>query len=221
MSTTFEQVPTSGDNADPIHRTRETLESSASAAPSVVRILGISGSLRRESYNRKLLQAAAELASPTTKVEVLDGLKALPPFDQDEEGQPGEAVLALREAIALADAVLIATPQYNASLPGQLKNALDWASRPYQTNALRGKPVAVIGASPSPYGAARAQAEARTVLNAIGAEVIEAEFALARVVEQFDAEGQLVVETDRRALRGVVDALAARASASDPIAVAA
>lgn len=221
MSTTFEQVPTSSYNPDLIHRTREALESSASAAQGVVRILGISGSLRRDSYNRKLLRAAAELVSPTIKVELLDGLGALPPFDQDEDDQPGEAVLALREAIALADAVLIATPQYNASLPGQLKNALDWASRPYQTNALRGKPVAVIGASPSPSGAARAQAEARTVLSVIGAEVLEAEFALARVVEQFDAEGHLVVETDRRVLRGVIDALAARASASDPIAVAA
>jgi chromate reductase len=129
-----------------------------------MRVLCISGSLRRDSYNRKLLRAAGELAPPAAELVHWHGLKALPPFDEDDEHAPGAAVVALREAIARADALLIATPQYNASLPGQLKNALDWASRPYESNVLRGKPVAVIGASPSPSGAARSQAEARTVL---------------------------------------------------------
>jgi chromate reductase len=120
-------------------------------------------------------------------------------------------VLELRDAIAQADAMLIATPQYNASLPGQLKNALDWASRPYASNALRGKPVAVIGASPSPSGAARAQAEARVVLSAIGAEVLDAELAVARVSEQFDDNGQLAALAHRRDLKKLLERLVAAA----------
>ncbi len=160
-----------------------------------MRVLCISGSLRRDSYNRKLLSAASGLAPPTAELVQWGGLKALPPFDEDDEHTPGPAVFALREAIARADALLIATPQYNASLPGQLKNALDWASRPYETNVLRGKPVAVIGASPSPSGAARSQAEARTVLAAIGADVLDTQLALARAHEQFDSYGQLAADT--------------------------
>ena len=145
-----------------------------------VRVLCVCGSLRRDSNNRKLLRATGELAPPTATLELWDELKRLPPFDQDDEHAPRPAIRALREAIAAADAVLIATPEYNASLPGQLKNALDWASRPYETNVLRGKSVGVIGASPSPSGAARAQAEARTVLAAIGAQVLDLQFARAR-----------------------------------------
>jgi chromate reductase, NAD(P)H dehydrogenase (quinone) len=173
-----------------------------------VRILAIPGSLRRESLNRRLLRAAQALAPPAVELELWEGLKALPPFDQDEEPNPGPAVSAMREAIAEADAVLIATPQYNASLPGQLKNALDWASRPYETNVLRGKPVAVIGASPSPSGAARAQAEARTVLAAIGAEVLDCELAVPRAFAEFDAKGRLLSETKRDKLTEILEQLA-------------
>ncbi len=189
-------------------------------APEATRILCISGSLRRGSYNRRLLRAAEELAPAEAELELWDGLKALPPFDEDDESDPDPAVVALREAIRQADGVLIATPQYNASLPGQLKNALDWASRPYETNVLRGKPVAVVGASPSPSGAARSQAEARTVLGAIGADVLDAELALARASEQFDAHGRLRAETSRRGLSHVVEQLAARARGGDRLAIA-
>jgi chromate reductase, NAD(P)H dehydrogenase (quinone) len=117
--------------------------------------------------------------------------------------------------------VLIATPQYNASLPGQLKNALDWASRPYQTNVLREKPVAVIGASPGPSGAARAQDEARTVLAAIGADVLDAQLALARASEQFDPRGRLSAPTQRRRLGRLLGQLIARARAHERLTPAA
>jgi chromate reductase, NAD(P)H dehydrogenase (quinone) len=189
------------------------------AVSAALRILCISGSLRRDSYNRMLLTAAEELAPPDAALELWDGLKAVPPFDEDDESDPGAAVMALREAISAADGVLIATPQYNASFPGQLKNALDWASRPYEANVLRGKPVAVIGASPSRSGAARAQAEARTVLNAIGAEALDAELALPRASEQFDPHGQLATETTRLRLRHVIERLAARARGGDRLAL--
>ncbi|MGH2902574.1 MAG: NADPH-dependent FMN reductase [Solirubrobacteraceae bacterium] len=192
----------------------------ASAAPQTTRILGISGSLRGGSYNRKLLAAARELAPPTAEIELWDGLKALQPFDADDEHAPGPTVLALRDAIRRADAVLIATPQYNASLPGQLKNALDWASRPYETNVLRGKLVAVIGASPSPSGAARAQSEARTVLGAIGADVLDAELAIARAYGHFDADGHLTALEDRHGLSQILELLIARANAPQLVAAA-
>jgi chromate reductase, NAD(P)H dehydrogenase (quinone) len=177
------------------------------AASETTRILAIPGSLRAESYNRKLLESGRDLAPADVAVELWDGLKRVPPFDEDDENDPGAAVLELRDAIAHADAVLIATPQYNASLPGQLKNALDWASRPHRRNVLRGKPVAVIGASPSPSGATRAQAEARVVLGAIGAEVIDAELAVARVSEQFDDDGRLATLAHRRDLKRLLERL--------------
>lgn len=143
------------------------------------------------------------------------------PFDEDDEHAPGPTVLALRDAIRRANAVLIATPQYNASLPGQLKNALDWASRPYETNVLRGKLVAVIGASPSPSGAARAQSEARTVLRAIGANVLDSELPIARAFEQFDSDRGLATPAHRVALTEILEQLAARARHNEHVAVAA
>src|SRR6186997_108139 len=113
-----------------------------------MKVLGISGSLRGDSYNRKLLRAAAELLPEDVEFELWDGLKEVPPYDEDDDVVPAPARVArLREAIAGADAVLFATPEYNSSVPGQLKNALDWASRPLATNVLRNKQVAVIGAS--------------------------------------------------------------------------
>jgi chromate reductase, NAD(P)H dehydrogenase (quinone) len=198
--------------------TQETANAPVHAASAPLRILCISGSLRRGSYNRMLLTAAEELAPPDAALELWDGLKAVPPFDEDDECDPGAAVMALRKAIWTADGVLIATPQYNASFPGQLKNALDWASRPYEANVLRGKPVAVIGASPSRSGAARAQAEARTVLSAIGADALDAELAVSRASEQFDSHGHLATETTRLRLRYVIERLAARARGLDRLA---
>ena len=132
-----------------------------------MRVLGIAGSLRKDSWNRKLLLAAAELLPEDVELELWDGLKAVPPYDEDDDGLPAPpSVAKLRAAIAGADAVLVATPEYNSSVPGQLKNALDWASRPFATNVLRFKPVAVVGASTGAFGAVWAQAELRKVLSA-------------------------------------------------------
>src|SRR5918999_947015 len=157
-----------------------------------MRVLGISGSLRADSYNSGLLRAAADVLPPGAELEILDGLKAIPPYDADDDlGLGPEPVQALRTAIEDADAVLIATPEYNASIPGVLKNALDWASRPHATNPLRGKPAAVVGASTGMFGAVWAQAEARKVLATIGARVLDVELPVAEADERF-SEGRLV-----------------------------
>jgi chromate reductase, NAD(P)H dehydrogenase (quinone) len=149
-----------------------------------MRVLAISGSLRRDSHNTRLLRVAAELAPPPAELELFDGLKQVPPYDEDDDGDlVPEGARRLREAVARADAVLIATPEYNSSIPGQLKNALDWASRPFPDNVLRNKPVAVIGASTGMFGAVWAQAEVRKVLGAIGARVVDVELPVAGAEE--------------------------------------
>ncbi len=145
-----------------------------------MRVLGISGSLRRESHNTRLLRVAAELMPPPAELVLFEGLKDVPPYDEDDDGDlVPEAVRRLRNAIAAADAVLIATPEYNSSIPGQLKNALDWASRPLADNVLRNKPVVVIGASTGSFGAVWAQAETRKVLGSTGARVLDLELPVA------------------------------------------
>ena len=140
-----------------------------------MRVLGISGSLRRDSHNTELLRAAATLLPSGVEFELYDGLKAIPPYDEDEDNSKVEAVNDLKQRIAAADAVLFATPEYNHSIPGVLKNALDWVSRPLADTPLKGKPVAVIGASTGMFGAVWAQAELRKVLAAIGAHVMDRE----------------------------------------------
>ena len=170
-------------------------------------ILGVSGSLRHGSHNTALLRVAARVLPAGVELARFDGLAAIPPFDEDHESEPAPAsVCRLRGAIASADALLIATPEYNASIPGQLKNALDWASRPLATSALRGKPVAVIGASTGAFGAAWAQAELRRVLRTIGARVVEGELAIGRAHQAFDQAGRLLDSTHRDALREIVHA---------------
>jgi chromate reductase len=158
-----------------------------------MRILGISGSLRAESHNTALLRAAAELLPPGAELEIWDGLKRVPPYDQDDDTEPApRGARELRAAIADADALLIATPEYNSSLPGQLKNALDWASRPIESAVLRNKPVAVIGASAGMFGAVWAQAELRKVLAATGARVVgDEEVPVAHADTAFDSDGRL------------------------------
>jgi chromate reductase, NAD(P)H dehydrogenase (quinone) len=182
-----------------------------------MKILAISGSLRRESFNTKLLQAAAELMSPDeARLEVWHGLKAVPPYDEDDDldGTPA-AVADLRAAVAAADAVLFATPEYNRSIPGQLKNAIDWLSRPLVTSPLRNKPVAVVGASAGVFGAVWAQAELRKVLAATGARVVEGEVAVGRAPERFDADGGLTDADLRDQLADVLGDLVASAAARD------
>jgi chromate reductase, NAD(P)H dehydrogenase (quinone) len=174
-----------------------------------VRILGISGSLRRGSYNTQLLRAAGELLPPGVELELWDGLKSVPPYDADDDGPGAPASVAeLRQALAEADAVLFATPEYNSSVPGQLKNAVDWASRPLATNGLRNKPVAVVGASTGAFGAVWAQAELRKVLAAVGARVVGAELAVPHAHEQLE-RGDRLDDALRARLAEVVGALLA------------
>ncbi len=154
-----------------------------------MRVLGISGSLRDASYNTQLLRAAGRLFPDEVEFAVWGGLKAVPPYDEDDDREPApEGAQRFRDAIAGADAVLFATPEYNSSVPGQLKNAIDWASRPLATNVLRNKPVAVIGASTGMFGAVWAQAELRKVLAATGARVAEGEVAVGHAQTRFDEE---------------------------------
>ena len=156
-----------------------------------MRILGISGSLRRGSHNRRLLRAAGDALPPGVDLVEWEGLAGLPAFDEDLESTPPPPVQDLLDAIEEADGILIATPEYNASLPGSLKNALDWASRPFPDNVLRDKPSAVIGASTGLFGAVWAQAEVRKVLKASGAHVLESELPVGMADAAFDEDGAL------------------------------
>jgi chromate reductase, NAD(P)H dehydrogenase (quinone) len=160
-----------------------------------MRVLGISGSLRRDSHNTALLRAAAERLPAGVELVEFERLREIPPYDADAEaaGVP-ESVGALREAILAADAVLVATPEYNHSIPGVLKNALDWASRPAGKSALNGKPAAAIGASTGMFGAVWAQAETRKVLGALGGRVVEAELPVAKAAELAVEDGRLELE---------------------------
>src|SRR5439155_13832188 len=145
--------------------------------------------LRKGSYNTRLLRAAAAELPPGTRFDAYDGLAEVPPFNQDHEVDAPPPVLRLREAIARADAVLISTPEYNASVPGVLKNAVDWASRPYADNPLRGKPVAVVGASTGVFGAVWAQAELRKSLHHVGAHVLDDELPVGEADRAFGPDG--------------------------------
>ena len=157
-----------------------------------MRVLAIAGSLRRDSWNRKALEAAARLMPPGVRLELYDDLRSLPPYDQDDDREPAAAaVQRLRDAIATADALLVATPEYNGSVPGPLKNALDWASRPFPENCLRDKPVAVMAGSPSPFGGAWANGDLRRILGICGARVVDQEVALAHLPERFTPDGML------------------------------
>jgi chromate reductase len=152
-----------------------------------MRVLGITGSLRQDSYNRALLREAAERLPAGAELVEFDRLREIPPYDSDLEGaETPAAAQALRQAMREADAVLISTPEYNHSIPGVLKNALDWASRPAGQSALTGTPAAVIGASTGMFGAVWAQAETRKVLGALGGRVVEAELPVARAAELYE-----------------------------------
>jgi chromate reductase, NAD(P)H dehydrogenase (quinone) len=163
-----------------------------------MRVLGISGSLRRDSFNTALLRAAAERLPGGVEFVAFERLAEIPAYDADlEEGGPApEAVTELREAMRAADAVLVSTPEYNHSIPGGLKNALDWASRPAGESALMGTPAAVIGASTGMFGAVWAQAETRKVLGALGGRVLETEFPFARAQDAW-ADGKLTIAPEQ------------------------
>lgn len=173
-----------------------------------MRILGIAGSLRTGSVNEQLLRLAGETLPDGVEFAVWEGLRDIPPFDQDTEETPSVAVAGLRSAVVAADAVLIATPEYNGSIPGTLKNALDWGSRPGATSAFRGKPVAVIGASPGAFGGVWAHEETRKVLGIMGARVVDAGFSLGKASDRLAApDAELLGQ-----VRQVVEALVAEAT---------
>jgi chromate reductase len=184
-----------------------------------MRVLGIAGSLRRDSYNSALLRAAAERLPAGAELVEFERLRDVPPYDEDVEaaGVEPDAVRELREAIRGADAVLIATPEYNHSIPGQLKNALDWVSRPAGKSALNGKPAAVIGASTGMFGAVWAQAETRKVLGALGGRVIEAELPVAHAAELGDGDQLKLEPNQSEQLTGILSELVA---AAEPAAMA-
>lgn len=163
-----------------------------------MRVLGISGSLRRDSYNSALLRAAAERLPGGVDFVRFDRLAEIPAYDADleEDAETPAAVEDLRAAMRAADAVLIATPEYNSSIPGALKNALDWASRPAGESALMGTPAAAIGASTGMFGAVWAQAEARKVLGALGGRVLEREFPVPRAQDAY-ADGELMLTSEQ------------------------
>ena len=174
-----------------------------------MRILAISGSLRQGSHNSALLRAAAELLPPGVELGIHDGLRDIPPFDEDAVSERPDAVQHLWDEVEAADAVLVATPEYNHSIPGQLKNSLDWLSRPLSDSPLRNKPAAVIGASTGMFGAVWAQAEARKVLTAIGARVIDVELPVPTADEQFSDDGQLNDGEIERSLVDLIEEMAA------------
>jgi chromate reductase, NAD(P)H dehydrogenase (quinone) len=190
-----------------------TIDTSAASAPSAARplvVCAIAGSLRRASYNRALLRAAQELAPDGMEIRIFD-LLDVPLYNEDVEAQGDpEPVRALKAAIGEADALLIATPEYNHGVPGVLKNAIDWASRPPRGAVLAGKPAAIFGASPGVTGTARAQTQLRAsfVFTQTPA-LLQPEILVYRAHEKFDAQGRLTDEKTRefvaRLLRELAD----------------
>jgi chromate reductase len=174
-----------------------------------VRILGIAGSLRRQSYNRGVLRAAAELAPEGATVDIFE-LDGIPPFSEDDEHDPPATVVELKRRIREADAVLFVTPEYNYSIPGVLKNAIDWASRPYGDSAWAGKPAAVMGASIGAIGTARAQYHLRQMMVFLNMFPLnQPEVMIGAANERFDTIGNLTDEETReyvgRLVRSLVD----------------
>ena len=173
------------------------------------RVLAIAGSLRRDSWNRRLLRALADDPPVPLAVTVVDDLATVPLFDEDLESDVPEAVRRLRRRVTEADGVLFATPEYNQSLPGVLKNTLDWLSRPPRESCLVGKPVALTGATPGPWGTRLAQKELRHVLGVIGARVLPQPMVYLReIARRFDERGRLTDPSARKALAGLLSAFA-------------
>ncbi len=184
-----------------------------------MRVLAVSGSLRAGSHNTALLRAAVEAAPEGVEVELFDpsGIAELPLYDQDQDGVDApDSVVGLREAWASADAILFATPEYNGTVPGGLKNAVDWASRPVRESALTNKTVAVAGASTGQFGAMWAQADLRKTLGVAGARVVGDELPVTRAHEKFDASGRLLDAELFERLRLHLETLAAAIEAGVP-----
>jgi chromate reductase len=176
-----------------------------------VQVLGISGSLREGSHNKRLLEAAAGELPPGVTLELFEGLADVPAYVEDAESDRPAGAQAFIDAIAHADALLFATPEYNSSMPGALKNALDWASRPFPDNVLHDKPAAVIGASTGMFGAVWAQADLRKVLSTSGARVVDAELPVGHADGAFDGSGHLADPEAAQRLREILESLVAQA----------
>lgn len=173
-----------------------------------VKILGIAGSLRKQSYNRAALQAAVKLVPSGIMLEAFD-LAGIPLFDQDHEREPPAAVRQFKSAISSADGILIVTPEYNYSVPGVLKNAIDWASRPYGESAWDGKPVGIMGASVGMLGTARAQYHLRQMFVFLNMFPLnQPEVMIANADEKFDTDGNLKDEKTAEKIQELVRALA-------------
>jgi chromate reductase len=185
-----------------------------------MRILAVSGSLRESSFNTSLLRVAVEAAPDAVELELWEGLGDLPLYDEDLEQDVPESVRRLREDWAAADAILFSTPEYNGSVPGGLKNAIDWASRPKLEGVLRNKTVAVVGASTGQFGALWAQQDLKRILGIAGARVVGTEIPVPRAHEQFDLEGRLLAGEIFEQLRLHLTTLASEAVAV-PVRVAA
>jgi chromate reductase len=173
-----------------------------------IAILGIAGSLRRQSYNRSALRAARQLTPEGVTLDIFE-IDGLPGFNEDEEKNPPAKVVELKKRIRAADALLIVTPEYNYSIPGVLKNAIDWASRPYGDSAWSGKPAAIMGASVGPFGTARAQYHLRQVFVALNVLPInQPEVMIGNAAERFDAQGNLTDERTKKNIRQLLQNLA-------------
>jgi chromate reductase len=181
-----------------------------------MRVLGISGSLRRDSYNTALLRHVGDLFEAAgVEFEIYRGLRDIPAYDEDCDTEHApETVSRIREAVRDADALFFVTPEYNSSIPGALKNALDWISRPFATNALRYKPVAVVGVSSGMFGAVWAQADLRKVLGAIGARVTEGEVAVGNAADRVGDSGCLNEPNLEHEVHEVIAALLADAQSA-------
>jgi len=175
----------------------------------IVSILGFAGSLRKDSYNRSLLRAALELVPKDAQLEIFD-LDGIPPFNQDFENQPSEKVKEFKAKIRAADAILIATPEYNYSIPGVLKNAIDCASRPYGDNAFEHKPVAIMGASPGMIGTARAQYHLRQCFVFLTCFALnQPEVMVSSAQEKIDRDGKVTDQKTRAKIRELLESLVA------------
>lgn len=175
----------------------------------MITILGFAGSLRKNSFNKSILRAAVELCPENAKIEVFD-LEGIPPFNQDFENQPPEKVRNFKEKIRAADAVLIATPEYNYSTPGVLKNAIDWASRPYLDNAFDNKPVAIMSASTGMLGGSRSQYHLRQTFVTLNMyPVNDPEVMVPFAKEKIDKDGKITDKKIREKIRELLESLIA------------
>src|ERR671915_2515625 len=182
--------------------------------PEPIKILGIAGSLRKASYNKGALRAAQQLCPQEAKIECFE-LDGIPPFNQDEERNAPQKVVDLKQRIRAADAILLVTPEYNYGMPGVLKNAIDWASRPYGDNAWNGKPCAIMSAAMSMGGGVRAQYQLRQAFVFLNMDaVVQPEVAIGNATQRFDEQGNLTDETSKQLIAQLLKNLVAKVHAT-------